>query len=64
MKVEIGDILELRHYDTNEIILERVTSVENKDTDDDEMFQVRTENMYYDFINFYEVVNIYNRYKP
>ena len=62
MKVEIGDILELRHYDTNEIILERVTSVENKDTDD-EMFQVRTENMYYDFINFYEVVNIYNRYK-
>jgi hypothetical protein len=63
MKVEIGDILELRHYDTNEIILERVTSVENKDTDD-EMFQVRTENMYYDFINFYEVVNIYNRYKP
>jgi hypothetical protein len=63
MKVEIGDILELRHYDTNEIILERVTSVENKDTDD-EMFQVRTENMYYDFINFYEVVNIYIRYKP
>jgi len=63
MKVEIGDILELRHYDTNEITLERVTSVENKDTDD-EMFQVRTENMYYDFINFYEVVNIYNRYKP
>ena len=62
MKVEIGDILELRHYDTNEITLERVTSVENKDTDD-EMFQVRTENMYYDFINFYEVVNIYNRYK-
>ena len=63
MKVKIGDILELKDYDSGEIILEKITSIHNKKTDD-ENFQIRTENLYYDFTNFYEVVNIYSKYIP
>ena len=56
-KIYYGDILELKDFETKETIFEKVTSIINPDSKD-KSFQIKTENLQYDFTNFYEIVRV------
>lgn len=54
-KIEVGNILTLRELNSDRIIKEKVTKVENP-LIEDSYFQIRTENLDFDFQNFYEII--------
>ncbi len=58
MDIKIGDVIELRDFDSGEIIFEKVTNINNPNSNDFS-FQIKTRNLEYDFTNFYEIINVY-----
>jgi hypothetical protein len=56
-KIKIGDFLELQSFDSGKTIFEKVTKIKNEKTID-KIFQIRTENLDFDFTNFYQIVNV------
>jgi hypothetical protein len=54
-EIQVGNILTLEEIDdSSKIIKEKVTEITNKDSSDPS-FQIRTENLDFDFTNFYSI---------